>query len=411
MVGTVMKVAFIDSSISGVSGDMLTAALVDAGASPEKVKRAMLAAGGPFGEVKVNIRKIHVNAIQATRVEVDTEDHGGRNYLEIIKRLKKVAMPEKVRNAAFAAITKLGQAEASVHGKPVDRLMLHEVGAADAVADIVGCCTAANELGLFDGEVLASEVAVNKGITAFAHGMLPLPAPAVLEILKGNPIHGVKTGNELTTPTGAALLVTLANRFVDVYPTMRVDAIGYGAGARPLPSPNFLRVCVGETWGKWPSRDEITILETNLDKVSGEVIGYTIERLMAEGALDASAVPILMKKGRPGYLIKVLTKPADAERISRLLMSETGTLGVRMLPSVHRHIMERNLVRVDLKLAGISFKPRVKVACEGERVVECSAEYDDAVKIAERTHRPLREVIRIVEDVARGKRKRELSPP
>ena len=406
-----MRVAFIDCSIAGVSGDMLTAALIDAGAPPEKVKRAMLAAGGLFGKVKVNIRRTHVNEIKATRVKVDTEDDGGRNHLEIIKRLRKVAMPEKVRNAAFAAITKLAQAEANVHGKPADQLMLHEVGAADAIADMVGCCTAANELGLFDREVLASEVAVGKGTTIFIHGRLPLPAPAVLEILKGKPIRGVNSDKELTTPTGAALLVTLANRFVDAYPAMRVDAVGYGAGARELPSPNILRVCLGEAKGLGLEKDEITLLETNVDKASGEVIGYTIERLMAEGALDASVVPILMKKGRPGYLIKVLTRPGDAERISRVLMRETGTLGVRMLPSVHRHIMERNLVRVDLKLAGREFKPRVKIAREGERVVDCAAEYDDAVKIAERTRLPLREVIRLIEDAARGKKRRELSPP
>lgn len=398
-----MKLAFIDCSIAGVSGDMLTAALIDAGASVERVRRAMISAGGCIGDVKVNIRRTEVNEIKATRVDVETKDEGGRTYPEIIKRLRKIAMPKKVRTAAFAALKRLADAESKVHGKPHDQLFLHEVGAADAIADVVGACTAAEDLGLFDSEVLASEVAVGKGTTKFAHGNLPIPPPAVLEVLKGKPIRGVDTNNELTTPTGAALVATLANRFVDVFPFMRVDAVGYGAGARNFPSPNFVRVCIGESVVGVPESQEIAVLETNVDNVSGEVIGYTIERLMKEGALDASAIPILMKKGRVGFLIKVLAKPKDSERLARVLMLETGTLGVRVMPSVHRYALEREIVQVDVKLAGLKFRPRVKVAREGKKVVGWSAEFEDAKAIAERTGIPLRDVIRSVEDFARGK--------
>ncbi len=393
--------AFIDCSIAGISGDMLTAALIDAGASAEKVRRAMLAAGRLFGEVKVNIKRTQVSEIAATRVEVETRDEGGRTYQEIVRRLGKLAMPKQVQGAVFAALKRLADAEAKVHSKPISRLVLHEVGAADAIADIVGCCTAANELGLFEGEVLASEVAVGKGTTKFVHGDLPLPAPAVLEILRGEPVRGVDSNYELTTPTGAALLVTLADRFINAYPAMSVNAVGYGAGARRLQFPNIVRVCLGEASGRGLEHQEIAVLETNVDKVSGEVIGYTIEKLVTEGALDASAAPILMKKGRPGFLITVLAKPRDAERLSRVLMGETGTLGVRVLPSVHRYALERELMRVDLKFAGRKFKPRVKIARDGKNVVGLAAEYEDARQIAERTGLPLREVIWRVEDVAR----------
>ena len=182
-----MKLAFIDCSIAGVSGDMLTAGLVDAGASPERIRRAMVAAGGCIGEVKVKITRTAVNEIKATRVIVETEDEGGRTYKEIIKRLGKVPMPDRVRTSAYAALKRLADAESRVHGKSHDKLYLHEVGAADAVADIVGACTAAEDLGILNGRILASEIAVGKGLTKFAHGNLPLPPPAVLEILKGVP--------------------------------------------------------------------------------------------------------------------------------------------------------------------------------------------------------------------------------
>ncbi|MFQ6129337.1 MAG: nickel pincer cofactor biosynthesis protein LarC [Candidatus Hadarchaeaceae archaeon] len=397
-----MKLAFIDCSIAGVSGDMLTAALIDAGAPAGKVKGAMLKAGKLFGDIEVGVKQVRVNEIKATRIEVKTEDEGGRTYREITGGLRKLVLPEQVRDVTFDALKTLAEAEAKVHGKPLSQLVLHEVGAADAIADIVGCCTAAYELGLLEREVLASEVAVGKGTTTFAHGRLPLPAPATLEILRGKPIRGVETNVELATPTGVALLVALADQFVDVYPPMRIDAVGYGAGARRLPSPSLVRVCLGEASGRG-LKQEISVLETNVDDVSGEVIGYTIEKLLTEGALDASATPTLMKKGRPGFLIKVLTKPEDAERLARLLMLETGTLGVRVLPSVHRYALEREVVRVDLRLSGRKFKPRVKVARERGKLVGFAAEYEDVKQIAERTGIGLREVIGRVEEIARRK--------
>jgi len=395
-----VKLAFIDCSIAGVSGDMLTAALIDAGASAERVKRAMTSAGGCLGEVRVRIRRVEINGIRAARVEVETRDEGGRSYHEIVTKLKKVSMPEQVRARALAALRRLAEAEARVHGRPIEELHLHEVGAADAVADIVGACTAADDLGLFEGEIISSEIAVGRGMTKATHGNLPIPPPAVLEILKGKPLFGVDTDNELTTPTGAALVATLAERFVRVFPPMCLTAVGYGAGKKDFPSPNLMRVCLGESVESLRPQ-EIAVLETNVDNVSGEVIGYTLGKLLAEGALDAGAIPMLMKKGRPGFLLRVLARPEDSERLSRLLMRETGTLGVRLLPSVHRYALEREVVKVDLRLGGRSFRPRVKISRDGGRVVSCAAEYEDARAIAEKTGTPLREVIRKVEDVAR----------
>ena len=399
-----MKAAFIDCSIAGVSGDMLTAALIDAGAPAKKVTRAMMAAGKPFGGVKVSIKRVNVSGIGAIHVGVMTRDEGGRNYLDIVGQLKKLTMPEEVKAASLKALATLARAEAKVHRRKLDRLVLHEVGAADAVADIVGCCTAAHELGLFHREVLASEVAVGRGLTTFAHGKLPLPAPATLEILRGVPIRGKPIDAELATPTGAALLRTLADRFTTAYPAMKVEAIGYGAGTRVLKDvPNVLRVCLGEIAESSLELQEICLLETNVDDVSGEVIGYTIEKLLAEGALDVSATLMLMKKGRPGFLIRVITMPGDAERLARLLMLHTGTLGVRVLPIAHRYVLQRESLPVEVTIGGRKFRARVKVARDRGKLFSLSAEYEDAKKIAERVGISLREVISKIEETARRK--------
>ena len=397
-----MKVAFIDCSIAGISGDMFTAALIDAGAPAQKVKRAMMAAGKPFGGVKVSIKRVDVSGIGAIHVDVMTRDEGGRNYLDIVGRLEKLTLPEEVKAASLEALAALARAEAKVHRRRLDQLVLHEVGAADAIADIVGCCTAAHELGLFDREVLASEVAVGRGLTTFAHGQLPLPAPATLEILKGAPIRGKPIDAELATPTGAALLRTLVDRFMMAYPAMLVEATGYGTGARKLKEiPNVLRVCLGEVAESSFELQEVGLLETNVDDVSGEVIGYTIEKLLAEGALDVSATPMVMKKGRPGFLIRVITKPSDAERLARLLMLHTGTLGVRVLPITHRYVLQRESLPIDVIIDGRKFRARVKVAREKGKLFGLSAEYEDAKKIAERTGVSLREVIGRIEEAAR----------
>ena len=399
-----MKVAFIDCSVAGVSGDMLTAALVDAGASAQKVKRAMLIAGKPFGSVGVAITHARVGGIRATRVNVRTRDRGDRCYPDIVKKLEGLELAGPVKTAALKALGTLAKAEAKVHGERLGRLVLHEVGAADAIADIVGCCTAAHELGLLDGEVLASEVAVGRGTTKVGHGSIPLPSPATLQILRGKPICGKPIDAELTTPTGAALLVTLADRFVATHPAMRIEAVGYGAGARRLKgTPNVVRVCLGETGRHGLKLEDIALLETDVDDVSGEVIGFVIEKLLAEGALDVSVIPMLMKKGRPGFLIRVIAKPPDAERLARLLMLHTGTLGVRVMPIAHRYVLEREVAPVKVTIGRRKFKARVKVARERGKLIGIAAEYEDARKIAEQSGLGLREIMSRIEETARGK--------
>lgn len=397
-----MKLAFIDCSTAGVSGDLLTAALIDARASARKVKQAMLSAAKPFGGATVEIKRVSVSGIGATRVEVKTKDRGGRRYVDVVRKLKRVKMHAPVKKAAMEALEVLARAEAAVHGEDLDKLTFHKIGAADAIADIVGCCAAAHELGLLKCKVLASEVAVGRGVTSTGHGLAPLPAPATLEILKGLPIRGKAVDSELTTPTGAALLVALTDGFVDYFPEMRVKSVGYGAGKKELCDPNIARVFIGETGKRSLRSEDITVLETNLDDVSGKIIAYAIEKLLAAGALDAIAVPIVMKKGRPGFLVKVLAKPKDAEKLARLLMLHTSTLGVRFTPT-RRYVLEREILQVDVAVSGKKFKVRVKVAREGKKLIGLAAEYEDAKKISERTGIGLREVINRIEEIARKK--------
>jgi hypothetical protein len=402
-----MKGVFIDCSVAGASGDMLTAALIDAGAPARKVKKAMVRAGKPFGGVKASVKRVSVSGIRATRVNVETKDEGGRSYPEIIRYLRRLALPSKVKAASAEALAVLAQAEARVHRKKLERLVLHEVGAADAIADIIGCCTAAYELGLFDREVMASEVAVGRGVIAIGHGRIPLPAPATLEILKGAPIRGKPIDAELTTPTGAALLKTLAHRFTSAFPPMRIDAIGYGAGRKELgEAPNLLRICLGELSESKLELQDVSILETNVDDVSGEIIGYTLDKLLEGGALDASAIPMLMKKGRPGFLIRVITKPSDIEKLARVLMLHTGTLGVRLVPLMHRYALERESLPIKVVIGKRKFKAHVKVARERGKLMGFAAEYEDAKKIAERMGLSLREVISRIEEAARRKIKK-----
>jgi hypothetical protein len=237
-----------------------------------------------------------------------------------------------------------------------------------------------------------------------SHGSIPLPSPATLQILKGKPIRGKSIDVELTTPTGAALLVTLADRFVSTYPAMQIEAIGYGAGTRRLKeTPNLVRVCLGKVSGRGLKLEEIAILETDVDDVSGEIIGFVIEKLLAEGALDVNATPMLMKKGRPGFLIRVIAKTPDAERLARLVMLHTGTLGVRVMPIAHRFVLERKLVPVEVKIGRRKLKAHVKVAREQEKLVGLAAEYEDAKRIAERTGVSIREAMKLIEETARRK--------
>jgi uncharacterized protein (TIGR00299 family) protein len=276
---------------------------------------------------------------------------------------------------------------------------LHEVGLIDTPAEIIGVAVAVENLGLFNAKVYATPASVGGGLFKFSHGTVSSPAPATLEIFRAKnfPIQGGPVESELATPTGAAILVNLANEVGRFYPEMTPQKIGYGAGNKDFEEmPNVLRLTVGEPLENWLCKDEIAILETNLDDVTGEVIGNSVDKLLREGAKDVSIIPMFTKKNRPGQILKILADRKDVKRLSRVVIEETGTLGVRVY-QCERHVINREVIAVDVHVGGTKEQVKVKVAKDTNgKVIRVKPEYDDVKRLSDKTGKPLREVNEII---------------
>jgi len=319
-----------------------------------------------------------------------------RSYAEVVGIVEGMGLPAGVERNALATFERLGEAEAAVHGTDLDDTAFHEVGADDAIADVVGACLLIADLGV--DRIVTTPPAAGGGEVDTSHGRYPVPVPAVTELAGAAdwPLRGGPVDRELLTPTGAAILAELAAG-VDALPALRVAASGYGAGGLRLPDrPNVLRALVGE--GAGLCREEITVLETNLDDATPETLGGLRESLGPVGALDVSVLPATMKKSRPGHLVKVLCRPEDARRVARRLAEETGTLGVREGSADHRFVADRTFETARLTVDGESHEVAVKVASTADGdVYDVSAEYDDAAAVADATGLPTREVLRRAE--------------
>ncbi len=392
-----MKAILFDP-FSGASGDMTTAALIDLGADAGKVKEAMELAA----DVDVEVSKTTKKGISACSVNVTTRKEGSLTLAEIIKRVESLSLPSDIVTDAISVFSILGKAEAKVHGVSLDKLHFHELGQEDAIADIIGACTTFHDLGLKEYRIYCTPVSVGMGFVEFSHGKFPVPAPAALEILKEyslpwklGPVEG-----ELLTPTGAALLA----QFVTdrgVPPPMRTERTGYGAGSLDTSVPNVLRVISGEVDEALIS-DRIEILESNVDDVTGQVLGNLIDELLAAGALDVALIPVTMKKNRSGNIIQVIARPQDSEKLARKIIEETGSLGVRIIPVKHRLIAQREMDKVDITIRGRVFPIAVKIGRDLRGVLlNISAEFEDCKKASQETGIPVREVIRIAEEKAR----------
>ncbi|ELY54397.1 hypothetical protein C491_19569 [Natronococcus amylolyticus DSM 10524] len=329
---------------------------------------------------------------------VPAEGHGPhRSYLEVCEIVEGMSLDEAVERDALAIFELLGEAEASVHGEALEEIHFHEVGADDAIADVVGAVALVHDLE--PERIVTTPLATGGGSVGMSHGEYPIPTPAVVEIaeradwsLRGGPVDA-----ELLTPTGAAILGHLADG-VESLPALELEASGYGAGGYDLdPHPNVLRVLVGDG-GSELVRDDITVLETNLDDATPEVLGGLQETLADAGARDVTIVPATMKKSRPGHLVKVICKPEDRKRIARTLAEETGTLGIREAGATHRWIAEREFETVELELEGDRHEITVKIASDANGTMyDVSAEYDDAARVARASGLPVREVARRAE--------------
>ncbi len=373
---------------SGIAGDMALGSLVDAGADLDQVRE--ICSRIPVGGWKLEAESVLRGGVGATHVIVHTEESGVvRTAGHIAGLIEEARLPDRVRVRALATFDALARAEGRLHRRPPEQVHFHEVGGLDAIVDVVGTCAALELLEV--DEVHSSPVANGVGMVRAAHGLLPNPAPAVVELLRGAPTFGVDIAAELTTPTGAALLAANVTRWGPL-PMMTIESMGFGAGTRELEArPNLTQVVVGTLSGEMPSGQPVTLLEVNVDDATGETLAHAIAMLMEAGAHDAWITPILMKKGRPAHMVSALCDPSLARQVAATLTRETGSLGVRG-QTFERWPSSRREDEVDVDGALI----RVKVGPGRVKV-----EHDDAVRAARRLQLPVREVVSRAEETWR----------
>ncbi len=373
-----MKICYFDA-FSGISGDMTVGALVDAGADPAALTRTLetLATGASFRIERTKRRGIAASKFTVTGGE--TKAH--RHLPQIVQMIEGADLPPRAKHNATAVFQRLAEAEAKVHAAPIEKIHFHEVGAVDSICDIVGACAALELLGV--DEIRCSALNVGSGTVNTEHGVLPIPAPATAELLLARPIYSRGPAMELTTPTGAAIVSTLAAGFGPM-PPMRALAVGYGAGDKDFPEhANVLRVLIGENSSAAESTT-VSVLEANIDDATPQVLGYAMERLLQAGALDVSLQAIVMKKNRAGTLLRVIARPEEQESLARLIFAETTTLGLR-IHAAERRVQSRRIAEVETAHGKI----RVKVSEDGS----FAPEYDDCRDAALRTGAPLKTVL------------------
>jgi uncharacterized protein (TIGR00299 family) protein len=369
-------IAYLDCA-GGVSGDMLIAALLDAGA-PEEALRAVPGRLGLEG-VDVSLVRVERHGIGALHLDVvsgEGHHHGHRSWRSIREQLETAELVDSVRERAIAVFQRLATVEGRIHGVPAEDIGFHELGAVDTLVDVVGAVSLLEELGVRRLE--CSPLPMGHGVVRAAHGVLPLPAPATAELLVGAPVFGVDIEAELVTPTGAALASTLADAWGPL-PAMTLERIGYGAGSADFPErANLVRVLLGRGALRPAEADhDVALLETNLDDLSPELVPDSVERCYAAGALDVWTAPVAMKKGRPGIVLSALTRPETEAAVARAILEETTALGVRV-SRLHRYELEREERMVDVDGRQV----RVKLGLLDGRIVNVKPQHDDCAAVA-----------------------------
>lgn len=388
-----MKLLHLDCPM-GISGDMFLAALIDLGVDPKTILRELKKL--PVDRIDVEIKKAVRHSITATTFKVRlTESHHHRTFRDIKKIIDESSLIPKVKSLSIAIFTVIAEAEGKIHGIKPSEVHFHEIGAMDSIIDIVGAAIAIASLKI--DRVTSSAIALGTGWARTMHGTIPIPAPATLEILKGVPTAASTAPFELTTPTGAAIVRTLASSFGPM-PAMTIERAGYGAGKKDFKeSANLLRAVVGTLSGAPDeSLEKLTVLETNIDDMSPQVAGYLLEKLLAAGAVDAFYTPAQMKKGRPGVLLTVLAGSENKKELLDIIFAESTTIGVRA-HEVERHCLERKSKKVKTAYGQIN----VKVALREGRMVNIQPEFEDCRAIADKKGVPLKEVMDAARDAAR----------
>lgn len=376
-----MRIAYFDC-FAGISGDMTLGALLDAGID-EQAFRSEIAKLGDLG-FELKVRKTTKRGIEATDVDVVIEEsHHHRKLNDIRRIIEESALSDSVKARAVEVFVRLAEAEGEVHGHSPEEVHFHEVGAVDAIVDIVGACIGIEMLGV--SRMYASPLPMGRGFVEAAHGRIPLPAPATVEILKGVPVYSAGIEGETVTPTGAAIVRTFADGFGDM-PEMQVGSIGYGCGKRDSEMPNVLRVIVGESDEADRPAHQVSVVETNVDDMNPEFYETAMERLFAAGALDVYLTPVVMKKGRPATLLTAVSPTEKADEVAEAVLRETSSFGVRISKATRR-CLDRQWATVTTSFGDV----RVKVG-EGAGIETASPEYEDCRKAAEEHNVPVRTV-------------------
>jgi len=385
----------------------LLAALIDAGAPSKLIQQVLDKVPLHYPKckkLKLQVREIIVHGFRARTTEFeiaeDSEEAQAEDFLRAAESIAKASkITAKAASFATRSLKELVEAESKLHGVSAEETHLHEAGSADTLADVFGVAAACDALGVFDGEIYSTPVAVGGGIVSFSHGTMAVPAPAVLEIARRRsiPIHGGPENVELTTPTGITMLANLVHTFVKNYPLQIPEIVGLGAGKKELTSvPNMLRVVIGHGMGIEADSDAVRILETNLDDLPGEVLGHAMQQILDLGAKDAWITPAQFKKNRPGHVLHVICNTPETERMANLIMEETGTLGVRY-QDWNRFTLHREIRTIKVEIEGKQFKVRVKIAQQKSgRIVKVKPEFDDLHTIAKQLSMPARRVSEMV---------------
>jgi len=393
-----MRIAYFDC-FSGVSGDMILGALIDAGLGLTELEAEL--ARLKISGYRLKAEKTSRNGITGTKFTVEiSEQHIERRFQDIIAVIEGSDLDGTVKASAREIFQELAMVEAGIHGKDMGAVHFHEVGGVDSIIDVVGAMVGMQKLGI--EAIYSSRIHVGTGFVECRHGTLPVPAPASLAMLKGIPVYCQGIESELATPTGVAILKKVSRGF-GVMPPMTIERIGYGAGSKELPIPNLLRVSVGEAGEEKYEPDEVTLIETNLDDVSPEIVAHAAETLLKRGALDVFMTPIIMKKNRPGTMLSVLTTPDRIDELLSIIFTEVATLGVRM-HRLARKKLSREIISVNTKYGDI----QVKIGRAGDQIMSIAPEYESCAQIAEKRGIPLKEVYDEAGRVARLNRIREL---
>ena len=384
----------IDPQGSGIAGNMLIGAFVDLGADANEIKEVMEKSAKEFGEVNVEFDKISKQGIESTFCHVEMlEKKSPIKYNELISKIEGLNLDNDVKATSINIFKRIAEAEAKVHGKSLDEIHFHEVGSSDAVADVIGSVYAYFSLGHDVQKIIGLPIAVGGGRVETSHGTIPVPVPATVEILKNANIVGGPVDSELATPTGCAIYMELCDEITEFIPMVKPEKIGYGAGRKDFDHPNVLRIIESSDICE---SDEIDVIETNIDHLTGEEIGYLFDVLLDAGAGDVSIAPIIMKKNRQGSLLKVISKKDKRESILKTIFRETGSLGIRITPNIHRGISKREFEVETFNINGKDYEVTFKIGYVNGEIISKRPEYEDLKRIAQDSGLPLKEVKELI---------------